>query len=188
MSYKQKLVSAVAAGFAVVSFSAFAAAQDNPANKSTETTTQEKREHRGGGSDFGKHGGEERGNHHRGGEREMRGLRQLNLTDAQRQQIRQIMEPNRGKGDSAELQEMRELSRAKHDGTPLTDAQKERLRAFKQQKRQNMEETHRQILAILTDEQRARLEQLEERKRGEMKERRQMRRNRLNSDTPNNDN
>jgi len=188
MSYKQKLVSAVAAGFAVVSFSAFAAAQDNSANQSTDSTRQEKREHRGGG--FGKHDGEGRGGHRRrsgGGEMGMRGLRQLDLTDAQKQQARRIMEANRGKGNPQDFQEMRELSRAKHDGT-LTDAQKERLQTLKQQKRQNMEETHRQILAILTDEQRAKLEQLKEQNRGEMRERRQMRRNRQNSDTPNDDN
>lgn len=183
MSYKQKIGSLIAAGFALVSFSAFASAQDNTQQPQDSTQRQERREHRVG---FGKHDGEGRGEH-RGGKMGMRGLRELNLTDAQKQQVRELMEANRGKGNAQDFQEMRQLSQARRDGT-ITDDQKQRLQTLREQKRQSMEQTQQQILAILTTEQRAQLEQLKEEKRGQMKERRQMRRNQQNSDTPNDDN
>lgn len=181
MSYKQKLVTAVATGFAVVSFSAFASAQNNTTNGSSDSTQkQERRERRGG---FGKHGGDEGRGGHRGGGMGMRELRELNLTDAQKQQIKAIMEANRGKGDAPEFQEMRTLSQAKHDGT-LTDDQKARLQTLREQMRSNMEQTHQQVLAVLTADQRAQLEKLQTERREKMQERRQMRRDGQNGDAP----
>ncbi len=177
MSYKQKLVSAVAAGFAVVSFSAFASAQDNQTNQPNDTMQRQERRERRGGFD-------KRGEHRGGGKMGMRELRGLNLTDAQKQQVQQIMEANRGKGNPAEFQEMRQLSQAKRDGT-ITEDQKLRLRTLKQQMRRNMEQTQQQVLAILSVEQRTQLEQLKTERREKMQERRQMRRNRQNADTPN---
>jgi Spy/CpxP family protein refolding chaperone len=188
MSYKQKIVSVVATGFAVVSFSALGAMaqtgttaqpQDN-----NNTQRQERREHRRGG--FGKHDGEGRGGKHRGGKMGMRELRELNLTDAQKQQIRDLMQANHNQNPQ-DMQEFRQLVQAKRDGT-ITPEQTERLKTFKQQMRQNSDQTHQQILAILTSEQRAQLEQLKEQRREQMKQRREMRQNGQQSNTPNNDN
>ncbi|HXG84722.1 MAG TPA: Spy/CpxP family protein refolding chaperone [Pyrinomonadaceae bacterium] len=184
MSYKQKIGSLIAAGFAVVSFSAFASAQDNSTNQSNDSIQkQERRERRSG---FGKRDGEKRGGKHRGGKMGMRELRELNLTDAQKQQMREIMESNRAANQDG-FQEMRQLAQAKRDGT-LTADQQERLKTLKQQRRQDAEQNHQRVLAILTTEQRAQLEQLKERRREKMQERPQMRRNRQNSDSPNDDN
>lgn len=173
MSYKQKIASAIATGFAVVSFSAFASAQTDQTNQQPQDSTQrqEKRERKG----VGKHG--ESGGKHHGDKMGMRELAQLNLSDAQKQQIRTIMEANRGEGkNSANFQEMRQLMQAKRDGT-ITVEQEQTLKNFKHQMRQNAKATNEQVLAILTTEQRAQLAQIKEQRREQMKQRREMRRN-----------
>ncbi len=165
MSYKNKIVSTVATGFAIVSFSAFASAQhDNTTtNQSPDSVQKQERHQRRGfgkrGEDgFGKEG---RGGKHHGNRMGMRELHELNLTDAQKQQVREIMSSR--KADSDNFQELRQLAQAKRDGT-ITPEQTEKLKTFKQQMRQNAEQTHRQILAILTAEQRTQLEQLKQQK------------------------
>lgn len=177
MSFKQKFATAIAAGFAVVSFSAFASAQtDNGARPSQDSTERrERRERRGG---FGKHhDGEGRGGHRRGGGMGMRELAQLNLTDAQRQQIRAIMESNRGaEKNQQNFDEIRTLMQAKRDGT-ITAEQQERLKSFKQERRRKAEATRQQVLAVLTAEQRAQLEQIKQQRREQKRERREMRQN-----------
>ncbi len=181
MSYKHKIVSAVATGFAIVSFSAFASAQqDNTTTNQLQDSVQkqEKRERKG----FGKEG---RGGKHHGNRMGMRQLQELNLTDAQKQQVREIMSSR--KADSENFQELRQLAQAKRDGT-ITPEQTEKLRTFKQQMRQNAEQTHRQILAVLTAEQRTQLEQLKQQKREQKKQRREMRQNGQQIDTPKDNN
>ncbi len=186
MSFKQKIASAIVTGFAVVSFSAFASAQDSTNQTQDSMQKQEKRERRGYGKrGEGRMGKEGRGKHH-GGRMGMRHLRELNLTDAQKLQVRDIMKANRASNPEI-FQEMRTLSEARRSGT-ITADQTDRLKAIKQQMRQNAEQTHNQVLAILTAEQRTQLEQLKQQKREQKKERREMRRNQKNSDTTNDDN
>lgn len=180
MSYKQKMFSAIAAGFAVVSFSAFASAQqqDTMTNQTPDAAQkQERPEHgRGGGDRFGKGEGH-------GGKMGMREFAQLNLTDAQKQQIGEIMKANRKTENPQDFEEMRRLSQAKRDGV-ITAEQTEKLKAFKQQMRQNMEQTRQQIMAILTAEQRTQFEKLQQERREKMKQRRDdMRQNKTNGDT-----
>lgn len=182
MSFKQKIVSVVAAGFAVVSFSAFAAAQDTTNQTQDSTQKQERGEHRG----FGKRGEGRMGKEGRGGKMGMRELRELNLTDAQKQQIGDIMKANRAANPET-FQEMRTLSEAKRSGT-LTAEQTDRLKTLKQQMRQNAEQTRQQVMAVLTAEQRTQLEQSKAKRKQEMKERRQMRKSQKDSDTTNDDN
>lgn len=188
MSYKQKIGSLVAAGFAIVSFSAFASAQDTTTTQSNDSMQkQERRERRG----FGKRDGEKRGGRHLGGggKMGMRGLRELNLTDAQRQQVREIMESSRAANQGSH-QELRQLMEARRSGggAALTADQQQRFETLRQQMRQNAEQTHERVLAILTAEQRTQLEQLKAQKQQKMQERRQMRRSRQNSDIPATDN
>lgn len=172
MSYKQKMFSAIAAGFAVVSFSAFASAQDTTTNQMPDAAQkQERREHKRGD-----------GKGHHGGKMGMRELAQLNLTDAQQQQIGEIMKANHKTGNPQDFQEMRQLSQAKRNGV-ITAEQTEKLKAMKQQMRQNMQQTHQQIMAILTTEQRAQFEQLQQQRREKMKEHREMRQNKTDGDT-----
>ena len=189
MSYKHKIVSAVATGFAIVSFSAFASAQqDNTTTNQSQDSVQkqEKRERRGFGKNSEGRFGKEGYGKHRGGKMGMRELSQLNLTDAQKQQIRDVVQANH-KANPENFQELRQLVQAKRDGT-ITPEQTEKLRTFKQQMRQNAEQTHRQILAVLTAEQRTQLEQLKQQKREQKKQRREMRQNGQQIDTPKDNN
>lgn len=183
MSYKRKIASAIATGFAVVSFSAFASAQQDSTTSGQPQDSMQKQE-RGDRKGYGRRG--EGGRAHRGGGKMgMRELRQLNLTDAQKQQIRTIMETNRGAGKNSEnFQEMRQLVQAKRDGT-ITPEQKEQLKSYKQQMRQKAQATHQQVLAVLTPEQRTQLEQIKQQRREQKSERREMRRNKQQSNTSN---
>ena len=182
MSFKRKLISGIVSAFAVVSFTTFAAAQDSSSSSDSQNSTQkqERRERRNGwgkrngGGKFGK--GMRRGFG-------MRGLRQLNLTDAQKEQVRSIMQANRP--DKAQFEAIRPLIEAKRNGT-ITEDQKAQLKAFRQERKQKGEQIRSQILNVLTAEQRTQLEQLEaERKqRRELrKQQRQERRNQQKTDS-----
>ena len=97
----------------------------------------------------------------------MKALRQLDLSDAQRQQIRSIHEGVR-KRTEAQRNELRQLLGVKRQGGTLTAAQEARARQLRDELRQSGEAVHGEVLAVLTAAQRTRLEQL----RQEHKERR----------------
>lgn len=166
MSLKNKFFSALTMAFALVAFSTFVSAQETT---KTDSENQPKREWRGKRDGFGKG--------FRGGKRGgmMRGFRDLNLTDAQKEQIRQIREANRP--DQATMEEMKSFREAKRNGT-LTAEQKERMKTLRQQSFEKGQAVHQQIMAILTPEQ---LQQFEA-KKAEMKqkweERKQLRQQR----------
>ena len=167
MSFRTKLFSAITASAAVAALSTFAAAQDNPsATEKTETQKAEKMERK----DFGRHGARERGMH--GDKRgEMFGLRGIELTDAQKEQVRKIREANRP--DEATWKEMKTLMEAKRSGT-LTADQQERLKTLRSEHRRKSEALRSQIEAILTPEQRQQLETRKQEMRQKMQEHRQM--------------
>lgn len=179
MSLKNKFFSALTMAFAVFAFSTFVSAQETTKTDSDNMQKQEKREWRKDGKRDGMGKGFRRGG--RGGRRGgfMRGFRDLNLTDAQKQQIKTIMDANRP--DQASMEEMKTLFEAKRNGTLSAD-QKERMKTLKQQSREKGAAIHQQILAILTPEQ---LQQLEA-KKAEMKQRREERKQRRlqNSEVP----
>jgi len=87
-----------------------------------------------------------------------RALGELNLTDAQKQQVRTIMqqgfESNKGLRE-----EMRQLGEKRRQGT-LTAADQTRARTLHEQMRAAMKERKTQIAAVLTADQKARLEAL----------------------------
>jgi len=168
MSLKNKFFSALTMAIALVAFSTFVSAQET--TKTDSSDNQPQREWRKGKRDgFGKG--------FRGGRRGgmMRGFRDLNLTDTQKEQIRQIREANRP--DQATMEEMKSFREAKRNGT-LTAEQKERMKTLRQQSFEKGQVVHQQIMAILTPEQ---LQQLEA-KKAEMKqkweERKQLRQQR----------
>ena len=188
MSVKRKIISGIVSALAVVSFTTFVAAQDTSADKSQQDSTQkqekrERRERRGGkreGDRDGMRGGR------RGGM--MRGFRELNLTDAQKQQIHSIMEAN--KPDKSSFEAIRPLMEAKRNGT-ITNEQTEQLKAFRQQQKQKGEQVRAQVLAILTTEQKAQLEKQQQewkQKREERKQNRQDRKNGKSDDDDDDDN
>ncbi|MEP6703618.1 MAG: Spy/CpxP family protein refolding chaperone [Acidobacteriota bacterium] len=171
MSLKNKISSAITLAFAVGAFATFSVAQDAA---KTQEDNNGKMEHRGDhhrgmrGDKAGRHGGM------RGG---MFGLRELNLTDAQKEQVRQIHEAN--KPSDAQMAEMRAFRESRKNGTGLTDAQREQMKAFREQMRTKHESVRSQILAILTPEQRTQLEAKKaehEKSRGEFRQNRRERR------------
>ncbi len=176
MSLKRKIISGVISAFAVVTFTTFVSAQDTDKSQDS-TQKQEKRERRGG---FGK--GDRFGKGMRGGRGGgmMRGFRELNLTDAQKEQIHTIMEAN--KPDKSQFEALRPLMEAKRNGT-LTDDQKKQLEAFKAERKQKGEQVKAQIMAVLTAEQKAQLEKQKEEWKQKREERKQMRQERKNKQT-----
>ncbi|MDQ3179463.1 MAG: Spy/CpxP family protein refolding chaperone [Acidobacteriota bacterium] len=175
MSFKQKFISAVTFVFAIVAFTTFVSAQDKkPTEQQDSTTKQEKRDRRGFGKE-GKRGG------HRGGKMMMHGLRELNLTDAQKEQLKGIMESNRT-ANQATHEEMRGLMMKKRDGI-ITAEEQTRFDQVKAQMKASAEQTHNSILAILTPEQRTQLEQQKEQMKQKREEHRKMRQNQPQPDT-----
>jgi len=86
----------------------------------------------------------------------------LNLTDAQKQQIRDIHQAGRDRNKQlyadyrAKLRQFRELKRA---GDPNTDAVKAELQPMREQVKAARKATHEAALGVLTAEQRQQLEQ-----------------------------
>ena len=147
MSLKNKFLSGLTMAFALFAFSTFAAAQETP---KTDSDNTQKREWRKGKRDgMGK--GFRRGG--RGGF--LRELRGIELTDAQKEQVRTIMEANRP--DQTTMEEMKTLHQAKREGT-LTADQQERIKSLRQQQKAKHDTVRQQVLAVLTPEQ---LQQIE---------------------------
>lgn len=164
MSLKNKFFSILTVALGIVVFSTFTMAQDTTAPAPEKVEKRAK-----GGHGFGKDkldhkvfGGRHGDPGKRGGM--MRGLRGINLTDAQKAQVKSIMEAN--KPDSAIMEEARTIRKAKHDGT-ITAEQQARFTALKTQAREKVRSMHEQIQAVLTSEQKAQIEA----KRQEMKQR-----------------
>jgi Spy/CpxP family protein refolding chaperone len=99
MSFKNKFFSALTMAFALLAFSTFASAQETPKTDSDNTQKREWRKGKRDGSGKGFRRGGMRGGKY------LRGFRDLNLTDAQKAQVRTIMEANRP--DQAAFEEMK---------------------------------------------------------------------------------
>ena len=169
MSLRTNFFSVITASFAVAAFATFASAQETPATPEKPNAPKVERPDKDG---FGRHGEFGRGMHgdkHRDG---MHGLMGIELTDAQKQQLRQIHEANRP--DETTRQEMKTLMDAKRAGT-LTAEQQERFKALRAEGREKEEKIHKQVLAILTPEQRQQLETRKQEMRKKMEERRELR-------------
>ncbi len=178
MSLKQKCISTVTLAIAVGAFGTFVSAQDSTYSDSTPPQTQKAERGERGGRGRGMRG-DKRG----GGDRMMmRSLEKLNLTDAQRQQVRTVFENQRTQ-NQPQMEEMRGLMMKKRDGV-ITAEEQNRLKDLRSQARLGGEQTHASILAILTAEQRTQLDNMREEMRQKMTERRQNRQNRMNQTTP----
>lgn len=160
MSFKRKLIPAITLALAVGTFTTFVSAQDSSTNTQQDSTRKERKfERRGDGFGGGKG---MRGGKHGGDRMMLRGLRQLNLTDAQKEQIKTIHESN--KPNQALFEEMRGLMLKRRDGS-ITEQEQNRVKEIRTQMRASAEQTHNAVLAVLTAEQRAQLEQLKQQKR-----------------------
>ena len=173
MSFKNKLFSVLTLAVAMVAFSVFTFAQDD--KTTTTTTPTDKVDHAGkrGDREFGKRkGGREGFEGRRGGFGMMGGLRGINLTDAQKAQIKSIHEAN--KPDPSVMTEMRNIMQAKRDGT-ITADQQARLKALRKQGFVKGKSVHDQILGVLTAEQKAQIEQRKQEMKQRFEKRRQER-------------
>ncbi|MGH9942013.1 MAG: Spy/CpxP family protein refolding chaperone [Pyrinomonadaceae bacterium] len=108
-----------------------------------------------------------------------RALVSLNLTDAQRQQLRDLR-TSKGQSFQTRRQELRQLLGQRRDGGTLTPEQEQRARQLREELRAARQQMRADSLAVLTTEQRTQLEQTRE----EMKQRRQELRERRRSGTP----
>jgi len=178
MSLKFKFISALTVGGAIALFSGASLAQDT--NPTTPQGDKAEHHHRGG-DDAGRRGP--------GGREGMRGgagmfggmMKGVNLTDAQKAQIKQIREAN--KPNPADFEAIKPLMEARRNGT-LTDDQKAQLKAFRQARQAKEESVRQQIEAVFTPEQKAQIEKNKadmKARRDEMKEKREdWRKNRQN--------
>ena len=134
------------------------------------------------------------GKRHRGrrgehGEREasrggkLRGLRDLDLTDAQREQLRAIRQKfqDSNRGERAEL---RQLWRIKKEGGELTPEQQARSRELINTVSQTGRSIEQEMLGVLTPEQRTRLDEMQQERKQQREERRRRRRERREQTTP----
>jgi protein CpxP len=168
MSLKARLSSLITLALAFFAFAAIASAQDNSTTTPQPDSSQKQERHHGGWAKGDRDGGF-RGERHGGGMFELQGL---NLTDAQKAQIKTIHEANRP--DEGTMQQMKTLMDAKRSGT-ITPDQTEQLKTLRKQQREKMESVHQQVLAILTPEQRQQLDQKREEMKKHWEERRQQR-------------
>ena len=172
MSFGRKIVSAFTLAFAMITLTTFAAAQDN--NRSDEKTDKPQKERKFERRGFGERGGG------KGMRRGMRGLNKLDLTDAQKEQVRGIMESARTANEPLR-EEMRTLFEKKRSGEELTEADRARFQELKTRMKESAEQTHNTILGILTAEQREKLEQMKQERKQRREEFRERRQNRQNA-------
>lgn len=167
MSFVKKIATVAFSALATFTLTTFVAAQDD---RSTEQPTDKPmKERRWKGDGFGKRGGGMRGG------MGMRGLRNLDLTDAQKEQIRGIMETAKTANQPI-FEELRTLKEKKRGGTELSATDIARLKELRAQMQQFREQTENTILGILTAEQRQKLEQQKlerQQRRQEFRQRRQ---------------
>jgi protein CpxP len=118
--------------------------------------------------------GDREGGRMRGGEMGSQLFRALDLTDAQKEQLRAAGKQTR-EATRTQREELRQLAEKRRAGS-LTAAEEARARALREEIQASMRNNHANLLSILTPEQKAKLEELrKERKehRGEMRERHQ---------------
>lgn len=124
---------------------------------------------------LGRRGGLEGRDKMRGRERHgMRGaLRELNLTDAQKEQLRASRQRNM-EGTKAQREELRQLAEKRRQGT-LTPEEEARARSLREEISKSMKSSHADLFAILTPEQKTRLEEIKKERKADHKEMRERR-------------
>ena len=165
MSLRSKFLTVFTAAAATAALTTFTMAQEGTTTPAPEKKAEKRAKGFGKNKANGMHGVQRHG---KMGMRfgRMGGLRGVELSDAQKEQIKAIREANKPTGQYAE--EVRAIAQARKDGT-ITDAQKERIKAIRQEMMAKRQDVHSQIQAVLTAEQKAQIEQ----RRNEMLQRRE---------------
>lgn len=87
----------------------------------------------------------------------MRGLRSLNLTEAQKQQAQSIIKAN-FESNKAVRDELVQLMQQRRPGA-LSEAEQARARELRKQLQESRKNAHSQLASLLTEEQKAKLEE-----------------------------
>lgn len=148
MSLRTKLALAGLAMALVTASAAAVQAQQPQPSTQNQTPGNETRR-------FGR--GEERQGSRHFGRAPLAGLRELNLTDEQKQQVRAIMERNFD-STKALREELRTLGQKRFEGT-LTPEEQARAKELHQQMAESMKNAMTEVQGILTAEQNAKLEE-----------------------------
>lgn len=176
MSFKTKLFSGITMGAAFAVFAVAGSAQVVTETKPDATQKTEKRwGKRGDGMGKGMHGD-------KFGRRGMRGglgLRGIELTDAQKEQIKAIHLANKPSEElrAQHQEQMKAFREARKAGT-LTEEQKTQMKAFRDERMAKMQAVRAHIEAILTPEQKAQLEAKRVERQQRMEQRRELRQQR----------
>ena len=177
MSLKNKLFSGFTLAAAVFAFSAIGMAQEVTTTTAPDKVEKVKGDHRGHGK-RGMGRGEFGGKFGRGGHRGMMGhrgmgmFRFIELTEAQKVQLKAIHEANKPSQEFRD--EMMTLRTAKRAGT-ITADQQARIDTLKAQAKEKHASVKTQIEAILTPEQKAQIETKKAEMKLKMEERRKQR-------------
>ena len=158
MALRKKFFTTTTLAVALGAFGMIASAQttETPAADGTKV---EKGDRKGG---FGKRGGKfgKRGGMRHGGGHGMRGgmgmLRGIELTDAQKEQIKAIRQANKPGEETMAL--MKSIREARKAGGTITEEQKAQLKSFRDDRKAKMQGVHEQIMAVLTPDQKTQLE------------------------------
>lgn len=181
MSFSNKLTTAGLTLGLAMAFGTLAFAQTTTPPRPDSGAPQQ---HRGGERGMGKHHGRMgEGREGREGMGQMRLLRELDLTDAQKQQARAIME-RYAASTKTQREEMRGLREQKEQGTLTADA-KAKAKAARMQLAESNKNMHSELLAILTPEQRAKFETLEKARKNERRENMREHRGAAGDEAPN---
>jgi protein CpxP len=158
MAIRTKLFTTTTLALSIGAFGVFAGAQttETPA---TDGQKIEKGDRKGG---FGKRGGKfgKRGGMRHGGGHGMRGgmgmFRGIELTEAQKEQMKAIRQANKPSEETMAL--MKSIRESRKAGGTITEDQKAQMKQLREGQRAKMQGVHEQMLAILTPEQKAQLE------------------------------
>ncbi|MEP6706523.1 MAG: Spy/CpxP family protein refolding chaperone [Pyrinomonadaceae bacterium] len=113
----------------------------------------------------------------------MRGvLRELNLTDAQKEQVRAARQRNMG-GSRGQREELRQLAEKRRQGT-LTPEEQARAKSLHEEISNSMKNSRSDLFAILTPEQKARLEEIKKERKARHQEMRERRKEKSDRQSP----
>jgi Spy/CpxP family protein refolding chaperone len=168
MSLKTKIFSSLTMGFAVVAFSSFASAQTAGETPVDGAKKVERHDRKGfgkrGHGKMGRHGGPGKG---------MGGFRGIELSEAQKGQMKAIREAN--KPDAATIELMKSIRETRKTGGTISEDQKAQLKSLRESQKAKRESIRQQMEAILTPEQKAQIEAKKVEMKKRFEERRQLR-------------
>ena len=101
--------------------------------------------------------------HRRGEPGRQRALEQINLTDAEKQQVRSIIQ-TQAQNTQSQREEMRQLRMQQRTGT-LTPEGRARAQVLRQQLMESRKGVHGQMMNVLTSEQKSRIQEMRELRR-----------------------